>query len=129
MSAYGPDGVYSTINQSSPTSTQMAQSSNGYTHGASYEGVNQYLESIKVNVIQEAENALFAYQDLEKVLRDNWKGQACANFIQNFEMAAYEVQRQLNNASIDITNKINSLYNSYITQDENMIEQVNVGGV
>lgn len=85
--------------------------------------VNTYLQKIQAEVIETAKQKLWTEQTaLFEAFRQNWKGQAEANFEANMTAATQQVFGNLQKSYEALESKIYAIHNSWINQDQEMVQ-------
>ena len=89
--------------------------------GFSREGMKQYIENLRLNMLEEAKKAIDDFGDVEININRAWQGQARDKFLREFEDARTKVKEDLDLEFNDLEARLSEIGSFYLKQDQNMM--------
>jgi len=93
------------------------------TIGISRKGLENYRQELQFSVINDTKEALRDYESIVTVIGSSWNGAAAQKFVNNFHSSTDKACDALDQISKAIDALFQTLQNSMIKQDEEMIEE------
>ena len=93
------------------------------TIGISKKGLENYRQELQFSVINDTKEALKDYQGIVTTIGTSWNGTAAQKFVNNFDASTQKACDALDEISKAIDALFDTLKNSMVKQDEEMIEE------
>ena len=84
--------------------------------GFSREGMKQYIENLRLNMLEEAKKAIDDFGDVEININQAWQGQARDRFLREFEESREKIKSDL-----DLEARLSEIGTFYLNQDSGMM--------
>lgn len=89
--------------------------------GFSREGMNQYIENLRLNMLEEAKKAIDDFGDVEININQAWQGQARDRFLREFEESREKIKSDLDQEFLDLEARLSEIGTFYLNQDSGMM--------
>ena len=89
--------------------------------GFSREGMKQYIENLRLNMLEEAKKAIDDFGKVEQAINQAWQGQARDRFLVQFSDSREEIKRDLDAEFLDLEARLSEIGTFYLRQDEGMM--------
>ena len=93
----------------------------GITEGVSKQGMEDYLEKLKAELLVGVANVMDETEDMVNVINQGWQGVSRDKFFEQFDKAISATKADLYYEYCDLVNKLSELAQNYYSQDANMI--------
>ncbi len=94
----------------------------GITEGLSKQGMEAYLDNLRLGILNDVGNALDNTDDLQQAINKGWQGVSRDKFVAQFNKAVETIKEDLAQEYADLVNKLSELAQNYYIQDANMIQ-------
>lgn len=92
-------------------------------YGYSMLGVEDYIEQLRVVVLEEAAKEIRTIDSIKTVCDQEWEGKSKEIFIKNFQDSANHVSDQLQNLFNILTREIDSVRDAMSLRDQNIFTE------
>ncbi len=94
----------------------------GMEYGFDAAGVSNYINEVRVKLLNTASNRLKDYSKIKSILEEEWNGQARDNFLSNLENDVEHVIEQFAKLIEVFENEVNSVQAAIAHKDQELIK-------
>lgn len=94
----------------------------GISEGISKQGMEAYLEQLKLDLLNSVSEKLDDTQDMQNAINAGWQGASRDKFYRKFDTAIEATKEDLAAEYADLVNKLSELAQDFYAQDANMID-------
>lgn len=94
------------------------------TEGISVQGMREFSETIKANLLNGVTEKLYDTKGIEEALKIGWQGQSRAVFISQFQTGIQKIEKDLQTEYYDLMKRLGELMDNYFEQDNKMMDMI-----
>ncbi len=93
------------------------------TTGIDSTGMQNYVESLKLHLLQEVKDDIDDVQSIVDTINSGWQGVSRDRFLASFEKARESIKADLDQEFNNVVGRLSELQTNYFKQDENMVQE------
>lgn len=103
------------------TTNSTSMSFDNVTEGLDIQGMRNYIDYLKVKVLDEVIKQLKSISSVQTAINRGWQGQSRDKFLKQFESQIENTETELKKEFADLETRMNDLARSFYNQDADML--------
>ncbi len=103
------------------TTNSTSMSFDNVTEGLDIQGMRNYIDYLKVKVLDEVIKQLKSISSVQAAINRGWQGQSRDKFLKQFESQIENTETELKKEFADLETRMNDLARSFYNQDADML--------